>query len=129
MEWFLQKTGGYRLRKGTVMNKKRRALRVGESIRREISELLLKEVKDPRIGFCTVTRVKVSPDLRYATIYLTFAGREKEGLEGARSATPFLRREIAKRLNLKFSPHLTFLYDKEWEEVTRVMELLEDLDK
>jgi len=98
--------------------KERRVLRVGEAIRREISQMLLTEVKDPRIGFCTVTRVEVSPDLRSARIFMTFGigeERRERGLEGMRSAGHYLEREITHRLRLRYVPHFTFHYDEGWE--------------
>jgi len=110
--------------------KRRRALKVSEFIKREVSLMLLKEVRDPRIGFCTITRVEVSKDLRLAKIYLTFWGGEeekKEGMIGIRSATPFLQREVGRRLGIRYTPRLLFLYDQEWEDTGRVLEILDNL--
>ena len=100
--------------------KRKRILRMGEAIRRELSQMLLADVKDPRVGFCTVTRVEVSPDIRSARIFMTFGveeGRKEEGLEGMRSAAPYLEREITHRLKLRYVPHFTFCYDEEWEKI------------
>ncbi len=111
------------------MKKGKRLLRMEETIRREISELFLREVKDPRLGFCTVTRVRLSADMKYATVYMTFAGREEEGLAGAKSATPFLRREISRRLGLRYSPQLRFIFDEEWENLESLLDTMNALEE
>lgn len=101
--------------------------RVAEEIRHEISTLLMREVHDPGIGFITVTRVKVSPDLQVARIYYTSMadakGRKatKDALERAK---PFLRRQIGGRIRLRRVPELAFHFDEGIGHQARVEELI-----
>jgi ribosome-binding factor A len=98
----------------------KRADRIGALIQEEISRLILRSVKDPRIGFVTVTRVKVSDDLRQAKIYISPAqagGAEgREALMGLKSAAGFLRGELGRRLSLRYAPTLLFFLDESLEE-------------
>ncbi len=92
-----------------------RPQRVGEKIRTEMSSLLVSGLRDPRIGFTTVTEVSVSPDLRQARIFLSVLGTEeeqKEALAGFDSARNFIRRELAHRLSLRRVPELHFVLDR-----------------
>ena len=105
--------------------------RVGEQIRQEISRLLGREVHDPRIGFVTVTRVKVSPDLQQARVYYTLIGDDRARQETARgleAARPFLRRQIGSRIRLRRVPELTFEFDRSVEHQDRVEKILRDLE-
>jgi ribosome-binding factor A len=105
--------------------------RVGEQIRQEISRLLGREVHDPRIGFVTVTRVKVSPDLQQARVYYTLIGDDRARQETARgleAARPFLRRHIGSRIRLRRVPELTFEFDRSVEHQDRVEKILRDLE-
>jgi len=104
--------------------------RVGEEIRREIMRLLLEEVHDPAIGFVTVTRVKMSPDLQQARVYYTLLGDERAKKETARAlerARPFLRRHIGSRIRLRRVPELAFELDRGVEHQDRVEQLLREL--
>jgi ribosome-binding factor A len=108
-----------------------RSHRVGEQIQKEISALLVKGLKDPRVGFVTITAVEVSGDLRHARIYFTALGEEqvrRETLRGLTSAIPFLRRELGKRLRLRLVPELTFQFDTSLEYGNRIESLLRDLN-
>src|SRR5215208_5012103 len=90
-----------------------RMRRVNESLREVLSEALL-ELKDPRVGFVTVTGVETSPDLRHATVFVSVLGDESasdESLDGLRSAHGYLQRRVASELRLKNTPTLTFAYD------------------
>jgi ribosome-binding factor A len=107
-----------------------RPARVGEQIREELSGLLAREVKDPGIGFVTITHVKVSADLQVARAYYTLLGDQKARAETARAlerATPFLRRQIAGRLRLRRVPELAFQFDESIERQQRVEALLEEI--
>jgi ribosome-binding factor A len=109
-----------------------RASRVGDQIREDLSTLLAREVKDPGIGFLTITHVKVSPDLQQARIYYTTIGDETARKETARAldrAMPFLRRQIGQRLRLKRVPELTFFYDETIEKGDRIERILLELHK
>lgn len=92
----------------------KRTDRVSDLILREISEILLREVKDPRIGMVTITRVEVSDDLSLAKIYYSVIGSEKEyndSMEGLKHAASFIQRLLKKRLAIKHIPHLNFIVD------------------
>jgi ribosome-binding factor A len=101
--------------------------RVDESMRAVLSETIAKDLKDPRVGFVTVTGVKTSPDLRYARVYISVLGGDdvrEASLEGLRSAHGFLQQRVASQLTLKHTPHLTFEYDASVDRGMRITELL-----
>lgn len=105
--------------------------RVGEQIRDELSALLSRgAVHDPGIGFITLTRVKVSPDLQQARVFYTSLGDEKARKETAKAlgrATPFLRRQIGAILNLRRVPELEFRFDESIAHQDRIEQILRDL--
>jgi ribosome-binding factor A len=106
-----------------------RTTRVGELLRAEISELLLREVKDPRVsrGMVTITEVQVSPDLRRAVVYVSHLGSEQEraeALEGLQHSAPFLHRELVHRLSLRNVPELVFRFDPSIERGARLAKLI-----
>lgn len=107
--------------------KDRRAARLGEEIREQVAELIAKKLKDPRIGFVTVTRVELTSDQRLARILVGVLGEEadrKKTLEGLRQAAGFVRRELAQRMRLRFVPDVVFEYDRGIEATDRVARLL-----
>jgi len=107
-----------------------RSERVADVIRRELSLLLEREVKDPRVGFVTVTRVNVTRDLRSARVAVSIlgdAGQKKESLAGLAAAQGFLRHEMAKRLGLRYTPGIEFYLDESLESETRIEELLRQI--
>lgn len=109
----------------------RRADRVGDVIRVEIADILSRRIKDPRIGFVTVTAVEVSDDLRYARVFVSVyeeAFQEKT-LEGLSSASGFIRGELGKRLRLRFVPELSFRLDRSLRDASRVTETIEGITK
>lgn len=104
--------------------------RVGEAIRDELSKLLAREVHDPGIGFITLTRVAVTPDLQLARVYYTSLGDEKAQKATAKAlarAMPFLRRQIGARIRLRRVPELTFFYDESIAHTDRIEQILQDL--
>jgi ribosome-binding factor A len=105
--------------------------RVGDQIRQELSELLSRgEVHDPGIGFITLTRVQVTPDLQLARVYYTTMGDEKGRKETARAlqrATPFFRRHVGGRLQLRRVPELEFRFDESVEHQDRIEQIIRDL--
>jgi ribosome-binding factor A len=112
------------------MSQGSRPSRVGDQIRAELASLLTRDVHDPGIGFLTITRVKVSPDLQQARVSYTTIGDDKARRESARAlqrATPFLRRQIGQRLRLKRVPELSFFYDESIEQGDRVERILQEL--
>lgn len=105
--------------------------RVGNLIRHEISELLQRQVKDPRLGnFVTLTEVSVSPDLRYAKVFVSCIGSEEEKqktLSGLTAASGFLRNQLAKRLRLRRIPELSFHWDDSIERGARLLQLIDEV--
>jgi ribosome-binding factor A len=107
-----------------------RPARVGEEIRQEISLLLSREVQDPGLGFVTVTRVTVSPDMLLARIFYTLLGDAAARTATAKAlgrATPFLRRQLGRRLRLRRVPELMFQFDESIENQARIEKILIDL--
>ena len=105
--------------------------RIGEQIRHEIGTMLARDVRDPGIGFVTLTRVKVSPDLQLVRVYYTLIGDEKakQGTQRAlERATPFLRREIGHRVRLRRVPELRFEFDRSVEHQDRIERILHELE-
>jgi len=104
--------------------------RVGDQIRQELSVLIAREVHDPGIGFLTITRVKVTPDLQQARVFYTTIGDDNARKETARAlgrATPFLRRQVGGRLRLKNVPMLEFAYDESIERQDRIEKIMLDI--
>ena len=112
------------------MSQGSRADRVAEQVRSELASLLAREVHDPGIGFVTLTRVQISPDLQSARIFYTALGDETARKNSARAldrAAPFLRRQIGSRLHLRRVPELAFLYDESIAGQDRIEQLLNEL--
>jgi ribosome-binding factor A len=106
-----------------------RMRRVNEALREVLSARLAVGLKDPRIGFVTVTAVDASPDLRHARVYVSVLGDEEdreESLAGLRSSHGFLQAGIAKELRIKHTPTLEFVHDESIDQGFRISELLED---
>jgi ribosome-binding factor A len=104
-----------------------RMRRVDEGVRQVLSDALA-QVKDPRVGFVTVTAVETSPDLRHATVYVSVLGDpgvRRRTLDGLRSAHGFLQRRVAGELRLKHTPTLAFAYDDSIDRGFRIGELLD----
>ena len=103
--------------------------KINESVRRVLSETL-PELKDPRIGFVTVTGVETSPDLRSARVFVSVLGSTKKqakSMEGLAAAHGVLQARIARELRMKRTPQLTFEYDRTVEEGVRMSKLIDDL--
>jgi len=110
----------------------RRQERLGEQIRVELSEMLVRELKDPRIGFATVTRVEVSADLQHARVLVSVLGNEDDQqgtIAGLASAAGFIRHEISQRLPLRRAPELDFVLDHGAEESQKIELLLQKIHK
>jgi len=102
--------------------------RVDEAIRQVVGETLARDIKDPRVGFVTVTDVKTSPDLRHSRVYVSVLGHGEEReatLAGLRSAHAYLQGQIASQLHLKFTPALDFILDETPERAARVGKILD----
>ncbi|MFP5284282.1 MAG: 30S ribosome-binding factor RbfA [Thermoanaerobaculia bacterium] len=108
----------------------RRSDRVGDLIRAELSDLLLREVKDPRVKLASITAVDVTSDLRRAVVKVSALGEEEqrmETVEALRHARGFLRTELAHRLRLRVTPELQFELDRGAEHSQRISDILESL--
>jgi ribosome-binding factor A len=104
--------------------------RVADQIRSELASLLSREVHDPGIGFVTLTKVHVSPDLQLARVSYTVLGDEKSRAASARAlerAAPFLRRQLGSRLRLRRTPELRFLYDEAVAGQDRIEQILNEI--
>ncbi|MCK8823503.1 30S ribosome-binding factor RbfA [Fuchsiella alkaliacetigena] len=112
---------------------KHRPRRVGELIKQEVSQMLLQdEIKDPRIGFVTITDVEVSGDLRHAKIFVSVLDDEQakeETMEGLKNAVGYIRRELGQRIRLRHTPEIIFRYDNSIERGTKIFKILEELDE
>ena len=105
-----------------------RSQRVNEQIQRELAELIRLEVKDPRVGFITLTGVEVTPDYAHAKVFFTSMTGEadlEQILIGLRRAGGFLRRELGKRVRIHTLPELHFCYDRSVEEGSRLSQLID----
>ncbi len=108
----------------------RRTERLGEEIREEVARMIVGELKDPRIGFVTVTRVALGPDLKVARIFVGVLGTDKQrqaSLAGLKQASGFLRRALGQRLRLRHTPEILFQYDEGLEASDRVAKLLDEI--
>jgi ribosome-binding factor A len=109
-----------------------RSDRVADLLLEVISELLRKEIHDPRIGALTLTSAKVSKDLRHARIYFNVLGGQEdrdEVLAGLKSAAGYMRSRIGKQLKLRFVPAIEFFYDETQDEAQRIEDLLRQVKK
>jgi ribosome-binding factor A len=105
-----------------------RMRRVDEAMREVLSAAITSSLKDPRVGFVTVTAVETAPDLRHARVYVSVLGDEpvrRRSLDGLRSAHGYLQRRVADELSLKHTPTLEFVYDDTTDRGQRIAELLE----
>jgi ribosome-binding factor A len=107
-----------------------RSQRVAEQIRRELAELIRLEVKDPRVGFITLTDVEITPDYAHAKVYFSSMTGEQgvdDILAGLRRASGFLRRELGRRIRIHTTPELHFHYDKSVEQGSRLSQLIDEV--
>ncbi|HHX50585.1 MAG TPA: 30S ribosome-binding factor RbfA [Clostridia bacterium] len=107
-----------------------RSLKIAEEMKREIASIIRDEVKDPRVGFVTVTAVEVSRDLRHAKVFVSIYDDEakvKLALEGLEKAKGFIRKEIGQRIKLRFVPEITFRFDESIKHGAKISELLVQL--
>ena len=112
------------------MHPYKRSERLGELILAEISDVITREIKDPRIGFVTVTRVEMSDDLRHAKVFVSCIGEESEKvrmLQGLSSATGYIRRHLGRALHLRYTPAISFLLDDSLEHGAKIAQILRQL--
>ena len=108
----------------------RRQIQIAEEIQQIISVLLQREIKDPRIGFVTVTQAEVTQDLKYARVFVSVMGtpeEQRDTMAALASGRGFMRRELAARMGIRFVPELQFKLDKGIEYSDRINRLLNEL--
>ncbi|NPV92003.1 MAG: 30S ribosome-binding factor RbfA [Firmicutes bacterium] len=107
-----------------------RAVRLAEEIKREIAQIFREELKDPGIGFASITRVEVSKDLRYAKVFVSVMGsppERKKALEAMQRATGYIRAGLSQRIRVRFMPELTFKLDESIEQGVRIAKLIDQV--
>ncbi len=107
-----------------------RKTRIEQNIQNEIQQMILKELRDPRIGFCTITKVRVSEDYRFATVYASFLGGTdavEKGMKGLHAASKYIQASLAQRMNIKFTPYLRFEHDDSLEKGVSMIEKLKEI--
>jgi ribosome-binding factor A len=114
----------------------KRADRIGDQIRAEIADILVRKIKDPHIGFVTVTAVEVTDDLRHAKVFVSMLENESlaspsraqsRSLRALVRASGFIRTELGKRLRLKFLPQLSFCIDQSIQRTAHILQLLDEI--
>ena len=108
-----------------------RPQKLGDQIQRELSDLLARELRDPRVGMVTITSVDVSPDFSHAKVFFTLLEKEKleDTVHGLRRAAGFLRSQLARRIKLYTTPELRFEYDESVERGDRLSRLIDSVLK
>lgn len=108
----------------------KRSDRVGDQMLREIADILMRKIKDPRIGFVTVTDVELSHDLRNAKVFVSvLGGNKEETFKGLKSASAFIRSELGARMSMRCVPELLFRLDSTAEQGAHIMELLHEIEQ
>jgi len=110
--------------------KNKRAIRVGELLKKEISQIILREMKDPRIAFVSVTDVDVSGDLRHAKVFISVYGSEQEKEEtmaGLEQAKGYIRKLVGERIKIYHIPEIIFRYDDSIEQGVHISEIINEL--
>jgi len=108
----------------------KRADRVGELVHREICQILREQVKDPRVNALTVIKIELSHDLQVAKVFVSLIGDDKQkklAVRGLESAKKFIRRELGRSLELRYTPELIFRYDESLAHAQHIHELIEQL--
>lgn len=107
-----------------------RADRVAGEVQKELADLLIRKLKDPRLGGVLISGVKMTPDLKLANVYFSFSGDENErqkALKGLESATGFIRQELGRRMELRYTPNIRFFYDTSFDYGERIENLIQKL--
>jgi len=109
---------------------KHRAFRLAETVKEEVSKIIREEIKDPRLGFVTVTDVEVADDLRYAKVFVSIMGQQEEvknSMDVLARAAGYIRSELGKTLRLRYVPEITFKYDHSIEQGAHISKLLREV--
>ncbi|MBX5436651.1 MAG: 30S ribosome-binding factor RbfA [Alicyclobacillaceae bacterium] len=107
-----------------------RAERVAEQMKKEVADIVRHDLRDPRVGFATITRVEISNDLQYAKVYVSVLGDEdskRHTLEALRKALGYIRGEVSRRLRLRLAPEITFRLDESGEYSAHIEDVLRKL--
>jgi ribosome-binding factor A len=108
----------------------KRANRVADQMKQEVADILMRKIKDPRIGFVTVTDVELTDDLQNAKIFVSIYGGDKEEtLKGLKSASAFVRSELGRRMRFRVVPEIQFRFDGTVEQGAHIMELLREIEE
>ena len=102
-----------------------------KSLIREINNIIYRKINDPRIKFVTITRVKVSSDLKYTDIFVTIFNdrkQQKKALEGLKNATKFIRGELGKDLKIRYVPDIKFIIDKDLEQQYKLLKIITEIN-
>ena len=112
--------------------KYKRATQVAEEMKRAITDIIANEVRDPRLGFITVTGVELADDLRYGKVFISIfedEARQKACLDGLEAAKGFIRRQLGRRLGLRYTPDFDFRIDKSVAEGDKIDRLLHQIER
>jgi len=111
---------------------RKRKLQLSDEIKKILSKIILKKIRDPKLELTTVTEVRLSDDLKYAKVYISIMGDEKDrekGLKILNNALKFIRKELASEINMRFVPEISFVLDESLERAFRINKILNDLKK
>lgn len=106
--------------------------KLASEIVRETAQILSREVKDPRLGFVSVTKAEVSPDIRYAKIFISVYGDDKKkklSMAGLRNATGFVQKELGRRIRTRVFPEISFVLDESIDKAFKITKIIDDLAK
>lgn len=109
-----------------------RVRKIQEFIKQEVSNILLRELKDPRLGFVTVTDARITGDLREATVYVSLFGKPEEKqntMKALKNATGYIRTEVGRRLGIRYSPTIKFKEDTSLDYGMKIDKILRDIEK
>jgi len=112
------------------MASEERAIRVGRVVKAEIADLLTRGLKDPRVGFVSIMGVRMSPDLRYANVYVSTYGSEKEkksSIIGLKRSAGWIRKQLGKKLRLRLTPEVRFFEDDSLDQVFHLDEMIKEI--
>ncbi|CAN5478598.1 30S ribosome-binding factor RbfA [soil metagenome] len=110
----------------------RRRRQVGSILREELSQIIQQEMKDPRLGFASILRVEVAPDMSFARVFVSVFGSQEEReatIEALEHASGFIRRQLAPRMSLRTIPRLSFVLDRSMEHAENVARILAEVEK
>ncbi|MBA7500144.1 Ribosome-binding factor A [subsurface metagenome] len=112
------------------MSSSKRSEQLEKALIREINNIIYRKINDPRIKFVTITRIKVSPDLKYADVFVTIFNdkdQQKKALKGLKNATKFIRGELGKDLKLRYVPKIEFKIDEDLEHQYKLLEIITEV--